>query len=125
MNFKKKLFSIITFLLLGLNKNCYASGWNDPSGNMPAEFSSLEGLFERVLGMVIAFGGLAAFIMLLIGGFHYLTSGGNAEEAAKGKATLTWAFIGILALIGIWFIMQIISKFTGVTQITEFDIPGN
>ena len=59
--------------------------------------------------------------MLLLGGFQHLTAGGNPEKTQKAWATITYAVVGLVLLVGIWFILRFIRQFTGV-DVTEFRI---
>lgn len=95
--------------------------WNDlQEGNVPT-IKSLEGLFGNVLSIVLSLIGLATFIMILVGGFKYLTSGGDPKQTETAKATLTSGIIGLALAIGAWFILLAISGFTGVPLI-EFTV---
>lgn len=93
------------------------------SGPGAATFKALEVIFSNILSVIMALAGFAAFIMLLLGGFRYLTSGGDPKATAQAKGTLTWAIMGLLLLIGAWFILRFIYEFTGA-QVTHFEIPG-
>jgi len=66
--------------------------------------------------------GIAAFIMLIVGGFQFLTAGGDPKKTQAASSTLTYAIFGLVAVIAAWFILLFIEKFTGV-RITDFDIP--
>jgi len=91
----------------------------------PATFKDFEGIFENVLKIAVRLAGLAVFVMLLIGGFKYLTSGGDPEKKAQAKATITWAIFGFIILLLGWFILRFIAEFTGIPEILEFEIPGS
>ena len=56
------------------------------------------------------------------GGFRYLTSMGDPKGTETAKNTLTYAVLGLVLIIGAWFILQFIEEFTGV-KVTEFEIP--
>jgi hypothetical protein len=45
-----------------------------------------------VLSLVI---GAAAVIMILVGGFKYMTSGGDSSKVASAKTTLIYALVGV------------------------------
>jgi len=92
-------------------------------GPGPQSFSVLEDIYENVLGLIIGFAGLAVFIMLLKGGFAFMTSAGDPQKTASAQATLTWAVVGLIVLFGIWFVLRLIAEFTGVEGILFFDIP--
>jgi len=87
----------------------------------PATLSDLEIYFSRFVSVAIEFGGIALFVMLLIGGFNYLTSGGNPQQAEAAKKTITYAIFGIVLLAMSFLILKLIQEFTGV-NVTEFKI---
>ena len=51
--------------------------------------------------------GVAAVIMIMVGGFRYITSGGNDTAIAESKKTLVYAIIGL----AIAALAQLIVKF--------------
>jgi hypothetical protein len=87
----------------------------------PATLSDLEIYFSRFVSVAIEFGGIVLFVMLLIGGFNYLTSGGNPQQAEAAKKTITYAIFGIVLLAMSFLILKLIQEFTGV-NVTEFKI---
>lgn len=54
---------------------------------------------DNVLTVVFGVAGGVAMIMIVIGGFKYITSLGNAQNVAKAKDTILYAVIGLLAVI--------------------------
>ena len=82
-----------------------------------------ENIFATVISLATRAAGLVCFIMLVVGGFKYLTSGGDPKQAASARGTLTWGVVGLAIIIGAWFILKFIEYFTGV-QVTIFEIPG-
>lgn len=89
----------------------------------PQKLQFLEVIFENVLNIAVRLAGLAVFVMLLVGGFKYLTSGGNPEAKKKASDTITWAIVGFVVLLLGWFILRFISEFTGVEEILKFELP--
>jgi cation transporter-like permease len=88
-----------------------------------ATIQCLECLFSDFLSIATALAGLAVFVMLLAGGFQYLTSGGDPKATESAKNTLTYAVLGLVLIIVAWFILRFIEEFTGVT-VTQFEIPS-
>ncbi len=88
-----------------------------------ANFKSLETVFSNILGVVTALAGLAVFVLLILGGFSFLTSEGDPEKIKKATAMITSALVGLVLIIASWFILRLIEQFTGV-QITILSIPG-
>jgi hypothetical protein len=84
---------------------------------MPAQLSQLETVYESVITSLLALGGIVLFLMLLSGGFKYLTSGGDAKAVEGAQKTLTYAIGGLVLLAGSFMILNIISQFTGADVI--------
>jgi len=66
--------------------------------------------------------GIAFFIMMLIGGFQCLTSGGDPKAAGAARSTLTYAIIGIILVVVSWLILVLIRDITGAS-VTTVTIP--
>lgn len=87
----------------------------------PAQLSQLEDIFGNVVTSLLALGGIVLFLMLLSGGFKYLTSGGDPKATETAQKTLTYAIGGMVLLAGSYMILRIISDFTGA-DVTNFTI---
>lgn len=115
----KKLKSFLSFIPVTL------AYWDDVGGGKadnpdPATFSDLIPIIERVLNIFLNLAGLAAFIMIIVGGFQFLTAGGDPKKTQAAGQTITFAIFGLIAVIAAWFILLFIEKFTGV-NVSEFD----
>lgn len=87
----------------------------------PATFKDLEGIIQRIFNLALSLGGLTVFIMLIVGGFKFLTSGGDPKQTQSAQNTLTWAIIGLITAIAAWFILNLIANFTDI-DLLEFSI---
>lgn len=87
-----------------------------------ATIQGFECLLANILTVFIALIGLAAFVMVLVGAFRYLLSGGNTKSTEKARSTITWAIIGIIVALSAFILLNLLSAFTGV-NLTEFIIP--
>lgn len=85
----------------------------------PAVLSDLPMYIGNVLQAMIPLIGVVSFIMILIGGFTILTSGGNPEGLKKGGQTITLAVAGLVLAILSWLILVMIKNITGV-DVTNF-----
>ena len=54
---------------------------------------------------------LTMLIVLIYGGFLYITSAGNADNATKGKTAIINAIIGIVIIVLSYVIVQIVFRF--------------
>ena len=77
--------------------------------------------FLEVWSLPTSTGGIVLFLMLLSGGFKYLTSGGDPKATEGAQKTLTYAIGGLVMLAGSYIILRIISDFTGA-DVTNFII---
>lgn len=92
----------------------------------PAELSQLDDVFGNVVTSLLALGGIILFLMLLSGGFKYLTSGGDPKATEGAQKTLTTAIGGFVMLAGAYLILKIIGTLTGTESIiTNFTIFKN
>lgn len=88
-----------------------------------ATISCIVPLFESVIKAVVSFGAVALFIMLLVGGFKFLTSGGDPKKLESARGTITQAVVGIAIMSIAYLIIYTIEVFTGVT-VTTFTLPS-
>ena len=86
-----------------------------------ATIGSLTSLFTNILQAIAVFAGIVFFIMMLVGGFSFLFSGGDQKKLEKAKGTLTNAIIGLIILIGGYLILRLIEIITGIS-VTTFTI---
>jgi hypothetical protein len=61
------------------------SGANDPNA-----------LIRKIINILSVIVGIIAVIMIIIGGFRYITSGGASEKVTGAKNTLLYAIIGLI-----------------------------
>lgn len=86
-----------------------------------ATIEDLGVLFERIVGYILGFAGIVLFILLIMGGFKYITSGGDPKAVEGAKKTLTYAIGGLIVILFSFLILIIIGKITGV-DVTSFNI---
>lgn len=92
-------------------------------GTGPAQLSQLEDVFSKVVTSLLSLGAIVLFLMLLSGGFKYLTSGGDPKAAEGAQKTLTYAIGGLVLLAGAYIILMIVGQVTGTTElITNFKV---
>jgi|GEM_PF-1460481 len=91
----------------------YAQTGDGTGCNKTAEYVPLNNiatLITRGAGILVPAGMLVFFVMLLVGGFKYVTSGGDMKSLDSAKGTLTFAFVGIAFLIASWLILSLIGN---------------
>ena len=60
------------------------------------------GPIAKVLGLLIAAAGIVFIILLIVGGFMYLTGAGNEEQTGKAKKLMIDAIIGLILTLIAW-----------------------
>lgn len=85
----------------------------------------LEAVFGNIIFAASSLIILVLFVMLVIGAFTYLTSGGNPERVKKAQGTLKFTIIGFLLFISAFLILRVISVLFlgGSSQLFNFTIP--
>ena len=81
-----------------------AGGTGLPSDNTATTF------IFRIIQILLVVAGIIAVIFLIIGGFRYITAGGNEESSEAARKTLTNAIIGLVIIILAFVIVNVISN---------------
>ena len=115
----RAILIILAGLAQGLVSPVYAVG------DSPAKISEIVKILENIIKLLAPAAGIAFFIMLLIGGFQFLTSGGDQKAAGAARSTLTYSIIGIILVVVSWLILVLIRDITGdsVTTVTIPEAP--
>jgi amino acid transporter len=82
----------------------------DPSTGIRCTETSIPQIFRTIINWAlgIAFG--VAVIFLIIGGFRYITAGGNEESVEKGKSSVINALIGIVIIVLSYVIVNVVAN---------------
>ena len=64
----------------------------------------------RIISLVIQFLGLIAVIIILIGGFKWMTSGGDSEKIKSARQLMTNGIIGLVIIVLAYAIVTFILK---------------
>ena len=68
------------------------------------------GTFQKVIKSVLGIVGSVALLMIVYGGFLWLTSAGNTSQVEKGKQTLGWAGVGLAIIFGSAILVDLVIK---------------
>jgi len=67
--------------------------------------SDLESTVVKIIQWVLGLLGLIAVIMILYGGFIWMTAGGNEERVETAKKIITAAVVGLVVVLLAWAIV--------------------
>lgn len=88
------------------------------------KITDLGRLISGAIGMALIAAALAAFFYLILGGFQWITSGGDKAGTEAAREKITAAFIGLAIVVTAWAIMRLIEVFFGLSIISgEIEIP--
>jgi hypothetical protein len=80
------------------------------AGGFSGGSNTISGVVTRIVEIALALAGLIAILFLIIGGFRYVTAGGNEETAESAKKTILNAIIGIIVIILSYVILRVIEN---------------
>lgn len=76
--------------------------------------ASLMGRADTIINVALGVIGLVAVVMIIFGGFFYVTSQGNPENVKKGKNTIMYGVIGlVVALLAFAIVNFVLSEAFG------------
>lgn len=109
---------IVTSLCTGTNDAAGEAGTAcDKGGNGADPSKGLGPLAAKVVNFFTIVVGAIAIIMVIFGGFRYITSGGDSGKVGSAKNTLIYAIVGLiivaLAQILVHFVINTATKSTG------------
>jgi hypothetical protein len=120
------LFALVA--VFGAVQPAFAQSVNDYNGLQLQLALGGDNAFLRVLTGIINFillaGGIIAFLFVLYGGFTYLTAGGDAAAAGKGRTMIVNAIIGVIIIFLSYSLVRfVVSRVgdTGNQNDTNFD----
>ncbi len=69
--------------------------------------TTFNDILAKVINIISVIVGVVAVIMIIIGGFRYITSGGSSEKVTAAKNTILYGIIGLVVVA----LAQIIVRF--------------
>lgn len=87
-------------ILKNLELVAKAAGFSDPQ-TLPEIIGAIIGVFLSLLGIIF-------MILIMYGGFTWMTSMGNESKVLKAKKTITNSIIGIIIILGSYAITRFV-----------------
>lgn len=103
------------------------AGVLDPWANREANFQSATGLGARdprdiiaaVINVLLGFLGIIAVILILFGGFKWMTAAGNEDKVAEAKKLMAAGVIGLIIILAAFALATfILNNLINVTNAT-------
>jgi len=123
--------NFLYFILLPLKVTAQTKKWSGvcvgPAGGIASDVATIQGLeclVANIFTVFITLLGLAGFVMFLVAGVRWMTSGGNSKGIETARNTMTFAVVGLVVALSAFIVINLIADFTGVNIIRKFVIPG-
>ena len=90
-----------------------AQGVNDAVGDNGCQTSSqgnvsLQDIASKIVNLLSVIVGVVAVIMIIVGGFRYIASGGASDKVSGAKNTLIYAIVGLIIVALAQFIVHFV-----------------
>jgi hypothetical protein len=79
-----------------------------------AGLTGVAKIVSTIIGVLTIAGGIWFLFQFIIGGFNWITSGGDKAKLQSARDRITNAFIGLVVLVGGWAILALAGHFFGV-----------
>ena len=89
----------------------YAASFDIKAAFPPAAFNDLGSLMTVIVQLLISIAGILAIIFIIVAGFNLITASGDEKKIASAKGTLTYAIVGLIALILTFAVLRIVQYF--------------
>jgi len=80
------------------------------TGHTNLNIGGLEGLVGNIIQTVLSFVGILFLLLMIYGGYTWMTAAGNEEKVSKGRKLITQAIIGLIVVLAAyaitWFVMS-------------------
>ncbi len=93
------------------------------SGGTSQGGTVLGKLISGLVGALFVAGFLLTFMMLIIGGIQWITSGGDKQALEKARNGITNAIMGLIIVAASFALMTLIGKFFGI-DMTALTVPS-
>lgn len=75
----------------GANSSAGVPASSDPGGQLDKTVENIVNLISLVVG-------IAAVVMIMVGGFRYTASGGKEDSVKAAKSTIIYALVGLIVV---------------------------
>lgn len=113
---RKILAMVISVMVLTILALPVVVGAQDPFGVDEAQFAGLgtqddlKETIRQIVNLLLGFLGIIAVIILLWGGFMWMTAAGDEGKVDKAKKLIVAAIIGIIIIIAAWSIVAFVFR---------------
>lgn len=86
--------------------------------------SSIGNLLAGLVNASVVLGALLAFLFLILGGFQWITAGGDKAKTEEAQKKITNAIIGLVIIAAAYAIITVVVQFLGLGDISSLSLPS-
>lgn len=92
----------------GAQSGCTFNGQGEEICSLenPIGETEVPALIKQVITVALSLIGAFTLLMLVWGGFQWLTSAGNPEKVSAGTQTMVWAVIGVMVVLSSYLLLS-------------------
>jgi len=105
---KMLLSSLIAVSVLALPAVTFAVSFEPVGETLGLGTADLKETVINVINWVLGLLGIIAVIMILVGGFQWMTAAGNEEKVEKAKKVISAAIVGLIIILLAWAIVNFV-----------------
>lgn len=98
-------------------------GGSGNAGDVNTGGTALGTLISKIVGGLFLAAFLLAFVYLFLGGFSWITSGGDKTKLESARDQITQAIVGIIIVGAAWAITTLVGQFFGL-NLKSLPIPA-
>lgn len=113
-----KIFLILSLaFLIGLPALAQDNFGLDPAGEIGLGSNDPQSIIVNIIKIALGFLGLLAVIIIILGGFKFMVSGGSDESSRAAGKTIISGIIGLIIILSAWGIVNwLISTGVNITS---------
>ncbi len=97
---------IMEFVFRMFSNYAYAA-----TGDEPPRLEEIAKIIDNIFGYIFPAGVLLSVIMLIVGGYMWIVSGGDPARKQQAQGTLTWAVVGLVVLFLVKALIDVLVNF--------------
>lgn len=90
--------------------------YDTSTGKCSTDSPSLNNIIARVINILSTIIGIVAVIMIMVGGFKYITANGDSGNISSAKTTIVYAIVGLVIVAFAQFMVQFVIEETTTTK---------
>ena len=84
------------------NELLWGNQENNVAGNLGLGAKDPRAIVAGIINIALGFLGIVAVVIIILGGFKWMTAGGNEDKVAESKKLITAGIIGMVIVLAAW-----------------------